>query len=140
MGVNKHSGLHRLPGLRVTIDRVAYAPHLPAPPEQPHCFVYYISIHNDSDLAVTIKGRKWVVTNEHGSVLVVEGDGVVGQFPTIEPGEKFSYQSRHLLATPTGEATGSYVGMDGLGRAVVVRIPSFKMAAPNTAKEGPQFA
>lgn len=134
------SGFHRLPGLCVTIDRVAYAPHLPAPPEQPHCFVYYISIHNVSDVPVTIKGRKWVVTDGNGGVLVVEGDGVVGQTPTIEPGEKFSYQSRHLLATPTGEATGSYLGVDCLGRPVVVLIPRFTMTAPNPAKEGPQLA
>ena len=70
--------LLELPGLRVTLDRLVYAPELPSPPTQPHSFVYFISIHNDSDRAVTIKGRKWVVTNAHDEVTVVEGDGVVG--------------------------------------------------------------
>lgn len=138
--MSSQDSFHKLPGLRVSVDRIAYAPHLPTPGDQPHCFVYYISIHNDSDLPVTIKARKWVVTDEDGETLIVEGDGVVGQTPTIEPGEKFSYQSRHLLRTPTGEAEGSYIGFDGLGRRVLVRIPRFRMVVPREAKGGAQWA
>src|SRR5882757_2569415 len=84
-------------GLRVTVDRVVYQTDAETPPDRPHCFAYFISIHNNSDVAVTIKGRKWVVTNAQKQITVVEGDGVVGQFPTIEPGGKFSYNSRHFL-------------------------------------------
>ncbi|MBM3875665.1 MAG: ApaG domain [Verrucomicrobia bacterium] len=113
---------------------------MPGRPEQPHCFVYYISIHNDADIAVTIKARKWVVKDDEGGVLVVEGDGVVGQTPTIEPGSKFSYQSRHLLKAQTGEAEGSYIGLDALGRRVLVRIPRFRMTVPHEAKGGAQWA
>ncbi len=119
-----------LPGLRVTLDRLVYAPELPSPPSQPHSFVYFISIHNDSDRAVTIKGRKWVVTNAHDEVIVVEGDGVVGEFPRIQPGEKFSYNSRHVLDTRRAIAEGSYLGVDEQGRRVVVRIPAFEMIVP----------
>lgn len=116
--------------LTVTVDRVLYQPHVAAPADRPHCFVYFISIHNDTDVAVTIKGRKWVVTNKRGEVTAVEGDGVVGQFPTIEPGEKFSYNSFHLLDSETALAEGSYLGIDGLGRRVVTRIPPFRMTVP----------
>lgn len=138
--MSQHDGFHKLPGLRVTVDRIAYSPHIPGRPEQPHCFVYYISIHNDADIAVTIKARKWVVKDDEGGVLVVEGDGVVGQTPTIEPGSKFSYQSRHLLKAQTGEAEGSYIGLDALGRRVLVRIPRFRMTVPHEAKGGAQWA
>ena len=92
------------PGLRVTVDRVVYQPQVETPADRPHCFVYFLSIHNDTELAVTIKGRKWVVTNERGEVTAVEGDGVVGQFPTINPGDKFSYNSFHLVDTRTAVA------------------------------------
>jgi len=120
-------------GLRVTVDEVVYQPDLPTPVDRPHCFVYFISIHNDTPLPVTIKGRKWVVSNARGEITVVEGDGVVGQFPTIPPGEKFSYNSFHLLDTATGQARGSYLGVDADGQTVVTRIPPFDLVVPNTA-------
>lgn len=116
--------------LKVTVDRVTYQPNISTPPDRPHCFVYFISIHNDTDLPVTIKGRKWVVTNSRGEIMAVEGDGVVGEHPTIEPGEKFTYNSFHLLDTESAVAEGSYLGIDSLGRGVLTRIPKFKMAVP----------
>lgn len=119
------------PGLRVTVDRVVYQPQVETPADRPHCFVYFLSIHNDTELAVTIKGRKWVVTNERGEVTAVEGDGVVGQFPTINPGDKFSYNSFHLVDTRTAVAEGSYLGVDASGRTVLTRIPRFKLVVPN---------
>ena len=121
-----------LPGLRVTVDRVVYQPEALTPPDRPHCFVYYITIHNDSDAAVTIKGRKWVVTNEHGEITAVEGDGVIGQFPTVDPGKKFHYNSFHLLDSRSAVAEGSYLGIDAQGRKVLTRIPPFKMEVPET--------
>ena len=36
------------------------------------CFVYFITIHNDTEEPVTIKGRKWVVTNDEGEITAVE--------------------------------------------------------------------
>ncbi len=116
--------------LKVTVDRVLHQPQVAAPPDRPHCFAYFISIHNETDLPVTIKGRKWVVTNSRGEVTAVEGDGVVGEFPTIEPGGKFSYNSFHLLDTKWAVAEGSYLGIDGLGRKVLTRIPKFTMTVP----------
>lgn len=121
------------PGLRVTVDDVIYQPDIPTPVDRPHCFVYFISIHNDTPVPITIKGRKWVVTNAEGEITAVEGDGVVGQFPTIPPGEKFSYNSFHLLDTTTGMARGSYLGLDASGRTVVARIPPFELIVPDAA-------
>ncbi len=117
-------------GLRVTVDRVLYQPQAATPVDRPHCFAYFISIHNDTEGPVTIKGRKWVVTNERGEVIAVEGDGVVGQSPFIQPGEKFSYNSFHLLDTRWAVAEGSYLGIDSLGRTVLTRIPRFEMTVP----------
>jgi ApaG protein len=124
------SAFLELPGLRVTVDEIVHSTTMPAPAETPHSFIYFVTIHNGSDVAVTIKGRKWVVTNDRGEVIAVEGDGVVGQFPTIPPGGEFSYNSRHLLDKGTAVAEGSYIGLDEGGRAVLVRIPPFRMTVP----------
>jgi len=117
-------------GLRVTVDRVVHHTSEHLPPDRPHCFVYFITIHNDTDRSVTIVGRKWVVTNSNGEQTVVEGEGVVGQKPSIQPGESFSYNSYHLLDTRSAEASGSYLGVDAAGRRVVTRIPAFRMTVP----------
>ena len=121
---------HELPGLHVTVDKLVYR-RLPAgAAERPHSFVYFITIHNDSDVAVTIRGRKWVVTHDDGNVLVVEGDGVVGETPCIPPGGHFGYNSQHLIATRSAVAEGAYLGIDSDGRRVFTRIPRFQMRVP----------
>ncbi|HAM70919.1 MAG TPA: ApaG domain [Verrucomicrobiales bacterium] len=119
-----------LPGLRVTLDRLVYRHAPEASPDRPHCFVYFISIHNQSDQTLTIKGRKWVVAHDDGTTTVVEGDGVVGQTPCLDPGEKFSYNSQHCIETPRATAEGSYLGVTASGQRVVVRIPCFEMIVP----------
>ena len=60
-----------LPGLEVTVDDVVYMPSMDAPEERPFPFVYYITIHNHGTIPVTVKARKWVVTQADGQVLVV---------------------------------------------------------------------
>ena len=129
--------LVELAGLRVTLDKLLYQRLRPEQsPGKPHSFIYHLSIHNDSEVTVTIKGRKWVVSHDDGTQLVVEGDGVVGESPTITPGQKFSYNSRHVIGTRTAVAEGAYLGLDEDGRRVVVRIPRFKLAAPDATPLG----
>ena len=118
-----------MPGLSVSVDQVAYHPEITAPPDRPHPFVYHLSIHNQSEETVTIFGRKWIVTDEGGETLVVEGDGVVGQFPRLEPGATFSYNSYHVIRDAS-TATGTFFGQTEGGHPVYVRIPEFKMALP----------
>lgn len=118
-----------LDGLHVTVDKVAFMPHLDAPCERPYPFVYFITIHNDSEETVTIKGRKWVVTDASGNTLVVEGDGVVGQFPRLKSGSKFPYNSYHTIGSDS-EAEGAFIGVTDHGEPVLVRIPKFEMKVP----------
>lgn len=124
---------NELAGLHVTVDKVRFNPFAGAPADRPHCFVYFITIHNDSNSTVTIKGRKWVVANERGEITAVEADGVVGQFPRLSPGEKFSYNSFHLLETRKGAAEGAYIGVTDDGETVIARIPRFEMIVPPSA-------
>lgn len=119
-----------LAGLRVTVDQLVYR-HLPVT-DKPHSFVYFISIHNDSDHTVTIQHRKWVISHDDGTQLVVMGEGVVGQTPVIEPGEKFTYHSQHLIGTASAIAEGAYCGLDETGRKVYTLIPRFRMVVPQS--------
>jgi ApaG protein len=118
-----------LEGFEARVDRVDYCPGLPTTPEQPHPFVYHITILNGSDLTVTVKGRKWVVRGDDGRVTAVEGDGVVGCFPRLGPGEHFSYNSYHTVSC-RAVAGGSYLAVTDAGMPVLAVIPAFEMLPP----------
>ena len=116
-------------GLRVSVDDVVHMPGLDTPADKPHPFVYFITIHNDSPMPVTLKARKWVVREAGGEVTVVEGDGIVGQTPTIEPGANFSYNSYHVVAGDS-EVEGAFFGITAGGERIYTRIPSFELKVP----------
>lgn len=123
------AAFHELRGLRVQIDKVVYMPTLEAPADRPYPFVYFITIDNQSDETVTIKGRKWVVTDARGHRVVVEGEGVVGKFPRLAPGEHFSYNSYHVIGSDSA-AEGAFIGVNEEGAPVITRIPRFVMRVP----------
>jgi ApaG protein len=119
-----------LPGLSATLDKLSYH-HGGAslPPDKPHAFVYFITIRNGSDRAVTLLGRKWVVLHADGTRLVIEGDKIVGETPRLAPGEDFSYNSYHVTGCDAC-AHGSFHGVDELGNKVHVILPPFDMNIP----------
>ena len=120
-----------LPGLRVEIDKLVYRHGgEQLPPDRPHAFIYYLTIHNDSERIVTLLGRKWVVEHSDGTQLVVEGDKIVGETPCLAPGAHFSYNSYHVTACDA-RAHGSFHGHDENGRPIFVRIPPFALKIPS---------
>jgi ApaG protein len=119
----------QLDGLRVEVSEVLYVPTMDAPEDKPHPFVYFIDVINDSKEAVTLHGRKWMVREQDGELTVLEGDGIVGQHPHLPPGNRFSYNSYHVLAT-SGAATGAFYGQKPGGERVAVIIPEFAMEVP----------
>jgi ApaG protein len=121
--------IRELPDLKVHVDRVVFAPHLEAPPDRPYPFVYFITIRNESDQTVTVKGRKWVVTDSFNQTLVVEGEGVVGKYPTLSPGESFSYNSYHVTGSDS-VAQGSFLALTEEKTPVFARVPSFALIIP----------
>ncbi len=123
------SSFRELKSLLVRLDKLVYAPDLCAPSERPHPFVYFLTIENRSEETVTIKGRKWVVTDAAGGKVVVEGDGVVGKFPRLQPGEHFSYNSYHVVGSDS-IAEGAFIAVNEEGEPVVTRIPRFEMKVP----------
>ncbi len=111
------------------VDDVVHMPGLDAPADRPHPFVYFISIHNDSARPVTIRARKWVLRGDDGEVAVVEGQGVVGQTPEIEPGGHFSYNSYHVIGGSV-RVSGAFFGETGDGEMFFTRIPEFTLDPP----------
>ncbi len=121
--------IRELPNLKVIVDRVIFSPHLEAPPDRPYPFVYFITIQNDSDQTVTIRGRKWVVTDSQNRTIVVEGEGVVGKSPTLRPGESFSYNSYHVTGSDS-IAEGAFLALTADSTPVFAKVPSFSLTVP----------
>ena len=119
-----------LPGLSARLDKLCYhhgGASLPA--DQPHAFVYFITIRNGSDRTITLLGRKWVVEHGDGTQLVIEGDKLVGETPRLAPGEQFSYNSYHVTGVDA-VAQGCFHGVDEFGQKVHVRLAPFAMHVP----------
>lgn len=96
-------------------------------------WAYHIRIENDGPQPVQLLTRHWVITDGRGARHSVEGEGVVGEQPLIEPGASYDYVSGCPLATPSGSMQGSYrmIGADGAQFDVV--IPTFALVAPAVA-------
>src|ERR1700740_858510 len=120
-----------LTDVHVIIDKIVYVQTLEAPPDRPYPFVYFITIDNQSVETVTSKARKGVIRDKAGQKIVVEGDGVVGEYPRLRPGERFSYNSYHVIGKDS-LAEGAFIGLTDEGVAFVVRIPQFAMEVPRT--------
>lgn len=121
--------IRELPKLKVTVDRVVFSPRFEAPDDRRFQFNYFITIQNDSDQTVTVKGRKWVVTDSRNQTIVVEGEGVVGKYPILAPGESFSYNSYHVTGSDC-VAQGAFLAVTDADVAVFARIPPFALTVP----------
>lgn len=104
-------------------------------PEQGHFFwTYTITIANLGDDTVQLKTRHWIITDSTGRVEEVHGDGVVGEQPVLEPGDRFEYTSGVPLGTPSGFMSGSYGMIDGDGKPFDIAIPTFSLDSPDTRR------
>ena len=124
--------IEELTSLEVIVDDVIYMPSLEAPADKPYPFVYFITIKNNSNQKVKIFGRKWILTTEDGQKLVVEGEGVVGQFPEILAGEEYNYNSYHVISGDS-QVGGAFFGETNNGIPIYTKIPSFELTIPKWA-------
>lgn len=93
-------------------------------------WAYHIRIENGRADAVRLLTRHWIITDGRGHRHAVEGEGVVGEQPRIEPGGSFDYVSGCPLATPTGSMQGSYRMAAADGSVFDAAIPRFALLAP----------
>jgi ApaG protein len=93
-------------------------------------WAYRVRIANFSELSVQLMTRHWIITDGHGRIEEVKGDGVVGEQPMLDPGEAFEYTSGCPLGTPSGFMRGSYQMIDQTGRSFDAQIPVFSLDSP----------
>ena len=94
-------------------------------------FAYRITLENHNSFAVKLLRRHWEIFDSNGSHREVEGEGVVGIQPVIEPGESYQYVSGCNLRTEMGKMKGSYQMENCYNqRQFQVSIPSFEMIVP----------
>ena len=109
-----------------------YLPEQSDPANKRFAFAYTIGIENQSDQAVKLLSRHWIITNDHNDVEEVRGPGVVGLQPLIQPGQKFVYTSGAVLSTEFGTMQGSYEMLLPDGSRFQAPIPAFLLFRPNT--------
>lgn len=94
-------------------------------------FGYRVTIENQSKDTVQLNSRYWKIYDALNNVEVVEGEGVIGKKPVLQPGESHTYNSGCLLTSPFGAMQGHYNMINFTNSAKFkVFIPSFKLCAP----------
>ena len=96
-----------------------------------HLFAYQIFIENLGNDPVQLLNRHWLITDGFGQKRSVDGPGVVGQQPVIQPGNHFLYTSGCPLQSEAGSMQGTYE-FENLrnGRRFDVDIPRFLLLTP----------
>ena len=97
-------------------------------------WAYRIIIANRGTETVQLKTRHWIITDASGKEQVVKGEGVVGEQPTLGPGETFEYTSGVPLQTPSGFMTGRYQMVTDRGERFEIDIPAFSLDSPNVTR------
>ncbi|MFP1678005.1 Co2+/Mg2+ efflux protein ApaG [Alloalcanivorax sp. C16-2] len=93
-------------------------------------FAYHIRIHNRGDMTARLLTRHWVITDGEERTREVHGEGVVGEQPSIAPGQEFQYSSGAVLETEVGTMHGSYQMLAEDGTCFDADIPAFTLAVP----------
>lgn len=95
------------------------------PVARKHVFVYFIAIENQGGEAVRLLKRHWEIAGATGETYEVDGEGVIGKQPVIEPGDKYEYNSSCVLKSYRGVMKGYYVMENERTGTIKVTIPRF---------------
>jgi ApaG protein len=108
-----------------------YLPDYSSPSQEHYVFAYKIDILNGSEYTVKLLRRHWYIYDANGVVREVEGEGVVGQQPVLEPGDSHQYVSGCNLKSGLGKMRGTYQ-MERIvdGKEFTVEIPEFTLVVP----------
>ncbi len=101
-----------------------------APEDQHFFWAYEVTIENLGSETVQLLSRHWKITDARGETQEVRGAGVIGEQPTLEPGDSFSYTSGTPLATPSGIMQGTYQMENERGERYDIIIPAFSLDSP----------
>jgi ApaG protein len=112
--------------------RPQFVPEHSDPDEDKFLFAYTVTIRNTGDVTAQLISRHWIITDANNKVEEVQGLGVVGEQPTLRPGEAFEYTSGCPIATPVGSMRGSYQCVAEDGTRFEAPIPEFLLSMPRT--------
>jgi ApaG protein len=99
--------------------------------EGKYAFAYRVSITNLGQRNSQLLTRYWLITDGNGKTSEVQGDGVVGKQPVIEPGESFTYTSGAVIETPVGSMQGYYEMQNEDGQRFKAPIDVFNLRVPH---------
>ena len=117
-------------GVKVSVE-TTYQPEYSNPAHEHFMFAYKIQIENLTDYSVQLLRRQWTIFDSNGTKREVEGEGVVGLQPIIEPGQNHEYVSGCNLKTDMGTMQGTYQMKRLVDTEVFdVTIPKFSLVAP----------
>ena len=116
-------------GIRVRVQSV-YVPERSDPRQQQWFFAYHVEISNHGTETAQLISRHWIITDADGHVEEVKGPGVVGEQPTLRPGESFEYTSACPLGTPFGTMRGTYHMVTESGAHFDAEIAPFTLSDP----------
>jgi ApaG protein len=117
-------------GVEVSVETY-YQPDYSNPVASEFMFAYRITLENHNNFPVKLHRRHWYIIDSNGSHREVEGDGVVGVQPIIQPGEKYHYVSGCNLRTELGKMYGTYEMENLFNKSTFeVNIPVFEMIVP----------
>ena len=109
---------------------VSFLPEQSDPARGRWYWAYHIRIENAGAHPVQLISREWDITDGRGGRHEVQGEGVIGEQPVIDPGESYDYVSGCPLDTPNGTMEGAYVMLGEGGGTFEVAIPRFQLSSP----------
>lgn len=117
-------------GVKISVE-TEYQPEYSSPSQYHYVFTYRITIENRSENTLQLLRRHWYIHDANTMLREVEGEGVVGQQPVLEPGQVHKYVSGCNLKSGIGKMRGTYL-MERIvdGKTFKVVIPEFTMIVP----------
>ncbi|AXJ02020.1 ApaG protein [Cyclonatronum proteinivorum] len=92
-----------------------------------YVYAYFITIENIGPDPIKLLTRYWHISDSTGDVYEIEGEGVIGRQPVIQPGKSHSYNSYCVLKSMSGSMKGYYLMQRDSGERVKVTIPVFQL-------------
>jgi ApaG protein len=117
-------------GIAVSVEPT-YLEARSSPGDSQYFWAYRVVIENQGQETVQLLSRHWMISNARGALTEVKGPGVVGEQPTLKPGESFEYTSGAPLDTPSGMMGGAYQMESESGERFDIEIPTFSLHRPD---------
>ena len=116
-------------GIRVRVEP-RYSLADSDPQDREFVFSYHIEMANLGESSARLLYRFWRIHDSVGEDTEVEGEGVVGEQPRLEPGGEHRYHSFCVLRSTSGYMEGFYTFERLDGERFRVDVPRFHFTAP----------